>query len=287
MSIWRHFNRFLIKLDMRIATSWEEKVALFGAHLTENGLQSSTLKSYFSAIKYILKSDGYEWSDNKAVLNGLIKGCKMVNDQIKIRLPIRRKLLELMLFEVERLYDDQPYLEYMYKAAFVLAYFAMLRVGEIGLGDHTVLAPNVHVSMNNDRSKILVVLYTSKTHGEDSDLQRITVSPHDGPCSAKAHSAFFFCPVQIVNRYMAIKGGFSNKEEKFITYHDHSPVQPEQLRKILRLLLDNLRLQSEYYDMHSFRSGKSVDMFHEGYSLSQIKMAGRWQSNVVYKYLKL
>ena len=50
LSIWRHFNRFVIRLDKPPGT-WEERTVLFCAHLVENGLQSQTIKSYVSAIK--------------------------------------------------------------------------------------------------------------------------------------------------------------------------------------------------------------------------------------------
>ena len=59
LCVWRNLNKFLLNLDDKITGGWEQKTALFGAYLVENGVQSSTLKSYLSAIKYILKLDGY------------------------------------------------------------------------------------------------------------------------------------------------------------------------------------------------------------------------------------
>ena len=40
----------------------------FGTHLVDTGEQSSTIKSYFSAIKHILKTNGNQWDDAKAML---------------------------------------------------------------------------------------------------------------------------------------------------------------------------------------------------------------------------
>ena len=50
LSVWRQFNKFVIKLDIKPQT-WEEKVSLFLAQLVDSGAQSSTIKSYVSAIK--------------------------------------------------------------------------------------------------------------------------------------------------------------------------------------------------------------------------------------------
>ena len=79
MRIWRLFNKFIIKLDQRPKT-WEEKAALFVAQLISNGNQSSSVKSYMSAIKKILVEDGYKWDDNKVKLSALTRTCKLVND---------------------------------------------------------------------------------------------------------------------------------------------------------------------------------------------------------------
>ena len=98
LSIWRNFNKFLLRLDKKVTGSWEERVALFGAHLISTGTKSSTLKSYFAAIKSILKRDGYQWDDNKVLLSALTCACKLKNDVVITRLPIQSKLLELLIF---------------------------------------------------------------------------------------------------------------------------------------------------------------------------------------------
>ena len=81
LGVWRQLNRFLLNLDTAgRSLSWEQKTALFGAYLVDAGVQFSTLKSYFSAIKFILRQDGYEWDDKTlmiTLLTSLVKGCKM------------------------------------------------------------------------------------------------------------------------------------------------------------------------------------------------------------------
>ena len=119
LCIWRKFNNFIIKLDVK-PMSWEDRISLFGAYLVDNGLQSSSLRSYISAIKTILFEDGYVLDTDKVLLSSLIKACQLINDHVKTRLPIRQKLLEILLFEVQRTYSEQPYLETMYKTIFLL-----------------------------------------------------------------------------------------------------------------------------------------------------------------------
>ena len=105
-AIWRQFNKFLINLDTcQLHTSWEDRLILYGTHLVDTGAQSATIKSYFSAIKHILKVDGYEWNESKAMLTVITRSCRLINDRLRVRLPIRRRLLELILFEVQRLFS--------------------------------------------------------------------------------------------------------------------------------------------------------------------------------------
>ena len=155
--------KFLLWLDYMPET-WEHRVQLFGAFLIEERkVQSSTLKSYISAIKTTLTTDNYEWDDQLVWLNSLIRSCRMVNDVWRIRLPIQFRLFELLLFEVERLMASQPYLEILYKAIFCLAYYGLLRVSEISSPKHGIRASDVHIAQN--KNKLMFLLYSLKTHG--------------------------------------------------------------------------------------------------------------------------
>ena len=102
--IWTKFNKFIIRLD-RVPDTWEERTSLYCTHLISNGeIQSSTIKSYVSAIKTKLKLDGYKWDEELVYFNALTRGCKMKNDILISRLPILNPLLQCILFEVERKY---------------------------------------------------------------------------------------------------------------------------------------------------------------------------------------
>ena len=92
VQIWRHFNKFLIQLD-KIPVTWEEKVSLYCAFLIEHRRKSQTVRSYISAIKSILKTDGYKWDNDYALIGSLTRACKLQNDVVKARFPIHWKLL--------------------------------------------------------------------------------------------------------------------------------------------------------------------------------------------------
>ena len=85
---------------------------------------------------------------------------------------------------------------------------------------------------------------------------------------------------------MHIRGPYRTEADQFFVFSDCSPVKPQNFRVILRQLLQRLGLDSELYDVHSFRIGRTSDLEKFGYSIDQIKAMGRWKSNAVYRYLK-
>ena len=85
--------------------SWEDRVTLFIGYKVDQGINSSTVKCYVSAIKKMLTDDGYPWDDRKVLVGSLTKACKLVNDKVHTRLPIHCSLLELILFELQRAYN--------------------------------------------------------------------------------------------------------------------------------------------------------------------------------------
>ena len=142
LGVWRCFNKFLLRLDSEPPVSWEERTSLFVAYVVENGLQSTSVRSYVSAIKKTLVDDDYHWDDSKILLTSLTKACKLLNDRVKIRLPIHCGLLEMILFQIQRKFGyTQPYLETLFLAMFALGYYGLFRVGELCLGLHFIKQP--------------------------------------------------------------------------------------------------------------------------------------------------
>ena len=229
MSIWRHFNRFLIRLDNR-PDNWEDRTSLFCAFLIKEGLQSQTIKCYISAIKAVLKEDNYQWDDNKALLGTMIRACQLQNDHMRLRLPIQKGLLELILFELKRVLKDQYYLQIIYRALFCLAYYGLMRIGELTQSSHVVKAKDIHIGQNKD--KILVILYSSKTHGKESYPQKIKISAER---RTGHHTAdIIFCPFEAIRTFVAVRGGYTDQHENFFVFRDKGILLSEHVRKILK-----------------------------------------------------
>ena len=287
LTIWRNFNQFLIRLD-RMPNSWEERTALFCAHIIDGGAQSQTVKSYVSAIKGVLRDDNYPWNDEKIMISSLTRACRLENDTLMCRLPIQKGLFELILFELKRELDGQFYLLTLFRALFSLAYYGLMRIGELAEGSHTIKASNIHTGTN--KNKILIVLYTSKTHGTNCYPQKIKITSEE-PTEIGTNSTCdgkLICPFEAVRSFLRIRGGYINEQENFFIFRDKTTIQPKQVRTILRNCLESLGLNPVLYNTHSFRIGRTVDLWKNNkLSLQELKQIGRWRSNAVYRYLKL
>ena len=180
--IWKQFNDFVLRLDVK-PKLWECHVALFCAYLVDKGVKSSTICSYISAIKNILINNGYRWNDSLILIETIIKACKIMNDTVFHRFPISIGFLEMLLFEIQHMYSSDIYLELLYKTIFLVAYYGMLCISEIASSDtdvsldHSVKACNVHMGTN--KPKVLLVLYSSKTHGKESRPQKVKIQAID------------------------------------------------------------------------------------------------------------
>ena len=286
LSVWRKFNEFIIRLDKK-PQYWEDRASLFGAYLVDQGYQSTTLRSYMSAIKCILKDDGYTWNDSKLLLSTLVHGCHVENDTVRTRLPIQIGLLELIMFELQRMFGSQYYLEILYKTLFCIAYYGLFRIGELTKSEHCIKAKDVHISDNKD--KILLVLRSSKTHGKYDKPQEIVISANENyyDQTNKYVKRAVFCPFQLASHYFELRGGYEEDTDEMFIFKDRQPVLSSHVCKVMRQAITALGLNPMLYNTHSYRAGRAFDLvFKFEKSVEFVKSAGRWKSSTVYKYIK-
>ena len=273
--IWKNFNKFVIKLDV-IPDSWEKKLNLYCAHLVfDKKLQSSTVRSYVTAIKQVLSIDGYRWNHKQFLLATFTRHCRLKNDRLFNRLPFTRGVVELMLYETRHKFSNQPYLEVLYLALFSTMYYGLFRISEIANGEHAVKAVNVHEAA--DKKSFKFTLLSSKTHTRAKRPQEIKI---------KKQSHTRFCPVSMIRDYVKLRPRYKSEHEIFFVFSEGTPVEAHHVRTLLKTIMARLGMNEKNYGTHSFRIGRATDLEHDGLSISRIKKLGRWRSNAVYNYLR-
>ena len=114
--VWKIFNEFFIILDIK-PDSWEKRLVLYVGFLISDKKKSTSIQSYISAIKLVLKDDGIQLNEDTYLLTSLMKACKYVNDKVFTRMPIQKSLVNLMLDETNNFFEDknQNYLAILYR----------------------------------------------------------------------------------------------------------------------------------------------------------------------------
>ena len=264
-------------------TTWHYRLILFVGHLINCKLQSNTIRSYVSAIKTVLREDGYKISEDTYLLSPLIQACKRKNERVFTRMLIQRPLLNMLLNTLNKLYADQPYLKAMYRALFSTAYFGLLRVGEVTKSKHVILAKDVHLGIN--KQKMMFILHSSITHMKCDKPQIIKIT--SVPLSKKQQLILKqHCPYHILHEYLLFHDSFRKQDEQFFIFRDRSGVSTANFRDTLHRCLTSANFDSENYSIHSFRAGRSCDLLRKGVSVETIQKLGHWKSNAVFRYLR-
>ena len=290
-SVWKAFNSFFLRLDVK-PILWEDRLVLYAAFLVQNNRKAQTVRSYICAIKNILRDDGVEINEDKFLLTSLTKACWLKNTKVVTHLPIQRNLLQLLLLTLfEHYYQQgQIYLAYMYVTLFSTMYFGMFRIGELTLSPHVARVTDVQLGEN--KNKVLFIRRSLKTHDKGSKPQLIKIKSRLAKIQDMERTAVntpdpqTLCPFKILRSYMAIRPKFINNKEQFFVFRDRSPLTPTLAQKTLKLGLQLCGVDNTLYNMHSFRTGRTIDLHKLGVELSVLKIFGRWKLNAIFAYLK-
>ena len=180
------------------------------------------------------------------------------------RLPIKLDLLEIILFEVDRVMDrHQYYLATMYKALFVMAYYGLFRISELASGDHSIKAKDVHQATN--KRKLCSYLYSAKNLMQGSRPQKVKILAQPPSGKSRDKMRCHFCPFELVDNYIRLRGGYRSLDELFFVLRGGIPVQQHMVRTMLAKLLKSLGLNPKVYSFHSMCAGRSTDLYNWGF----------------------
>lgn len=288
---WIRLNRFLLKFD-ELPNSWEEKLVLYATHLADLGRKPNTINSYISGIRHILRLDGVELSSSSVEIAAITRACKLKEERLQIRLPIHKRLLTLILDQLDRQFDQQPFLQKLYKAICVAGYYGMMRVGEMCSGDHPVLAKDFLTAAN--KKKHYLILRTSKTHNLGDKPFKITIPSQTPDKERRLFGSITkdfskYCPFKILQEYVDIRKDrirVTRESDPLFVFSNKQPVSPENFRTVLKGAIKAINYPVQSYDVHSLRIGRTNDLRKIGLSTAEIRTEGRWKeaSRTVFIY---
>lgn len=276
---WNRFNKFISQFDT-IPPRWEDRIIVWATHLADNRKKSATIKSHISAVRYCLQLDGIQVTHQSCELAAIVQIAKQYNDELYIRLPIQKDLLQLMINFIRVHYWcnlGQQYQASCLMALFSMAYHGAMRISELTEGEHAVKAQDIIYATN--KRKITLYLRSSNTHTKADQPQIISIEEHQWWGKN--------CPVKLITQFANFRGRQSDfPEQPFFIWQDCTPVNALQFNTNLCFILFTLGLPSLLYGSHSFRVGKTTDGKISGKKISTLKKEGRWKTSTVYKYIR-
>ena len=160
-------------------------ICLYISYLQSLGLKYSTIRGYISAITFICKMSNNDdpAADSRVTktlhgLRNLERSIKSANKLLPITKPRLHALLEAIPFCLAT-----PYQRKLFKAIFLLSYYALLRVGEAVYASrktHTVTISQLR--KNQQDYKITLTSYKHSNAREDPVVTLSLEKTHDQHC---------------------------------------------------------------------------------------------------------
>ena len=276
----RYFQEFIVAYHGQ--STWPstvQQVAAFIAHLSLSDRAPSTIANYVSGISYFHKINLWPDPTSNFLICKLLEGARrQAGQRVDSRRPVTFGLLVKFLHALPQICRN-GYEAKLFQAAFSLAYFAFLRVGEF-----TAVSKNADVTQIIHLHDVCLMenrLLLTIRHAKNNQLNKpVTIEivgfPKDGVAS---------CPVRLLGEYLKVRPGVLSSKALFIHW-DGSPLTRYQFQAILTQAAKFCNLNCSEYKTHSFRIGAASSCAIAGVSVERIKQWGRWNSSAYQTYIR-
>ena len=241
------------------------QMAKYVSHCALQGFKGSTIQTHVAGLNYLHNIAGLPSPYNHFLVKKLIQGSRNLTNNPDKRLPITVPILKCLIVCIGHM-DIPHYDKLLFKAMFLTAFFALLRVGEISStiygSRNIILYQNVKLNFRKTRlSSVHITLHSYKhCNGQSSTLE------------FKA-SQTALCPVYALWTYLQARG---NARGPLFLTSQNVPVTSLQFSNVLRSCIESLGLDPNLYTPHCFRIGGCC----LGYKLFGAKAKSTWSVEV-------
>ena len=242
-------------------------VALYIAHLINNGYAASTVATNLSALAYFHNLTDSVDPTCHFVIRKIMAGANKLVKSSDMRLPITLDMLRKLIDSTQHV-TRSFYEAAMLKAMFILMFHAFMRIGEVTKSPNNIQFSEVVVNLTS-----VTITFTRFKHHRGHPMV-LTI-----PASDSA-----YCPVKLTLAYLNLRG---SSPGPFFCYPGPIPVVPQQFSSMLSCSLSWANLQKINIKPHSFRIGAATWAAINGFTDSQIQTMGRWSSSAFRKYIRI
>ncbi|CAG2239286.1 unnamed protein product [Mytilus edulis] len=238
--------------------------------ITDNGLSGGTISSYISGVSYHHKIQGIQDTTKFFIIGKALEGIKRIQGGKRndIRAPITVQLLSDMISCLDKVCKNK-YEAALFSAVFSVAFFGLLRVGEIttSKSKSVINGSNLTISDILVRRKVLELrVRWSKTDQKGKSVTLLI-----------AENGKNYCPVRLINEYLKVRPTCNNTD--LFIHYTGMPLTRYQFSSILEKALHFLRISKGHFRSHSFRIGGSHGTSQAGglrggnYEIRQMEIA--------------
>ena len=246
----------------------------------ESGLAPSSIVTYTAGITICHKLGNLTDPGNSFLVEKLLTAALKTKTTKDCRLPITKQILGTMLGHLSQVIN-KSYDNIIYRATFLLAFYAFLRIGEITIssvsadalklvqiGDITMLGDS---KGNYKAMKLCIRNWKSQIPGVPFTLT-ILAQPSRA------------CPVLAIKNYLRIRGTYGGP---LFTKQNKLSITRAQFSQALRQVIKKAGFDDSRIKGHNFRIGASTTAASLGFTEDQIQRMGRWRSDAVKKYIRI
>ena len=265
---WLLYRNFLGKYQIAITFPVSsQNLFLFIADLQDKGYAAKTISSYISALGYVHKLSAMPDPTATFLVKKALAAVHKAKPTVDQRMPITKEILHTLTNTLSRSLKDQ-FNSHLFRAMFLLAFHAFLRVGEITASEHNLALQDVQFSKSG-----LSLHFRSAKH---SVGQKQEVCVQHIPDST-------YCPVQALQKYLVLRG---NKPGPLFS-RANIPITRSEFVQTLSSMLKIAGIPAGNFNSHSFRIGAATSCAANGIADAVIQRLGRWRSDAFKKYIRI
>ena len=280
-SAWIRYSDFALRSGVKNTVPLcITDVSYFIAFLSKEGYAFSSVSSYVAGIGFKHKIAGFPDPTDSFIIRKMLEGLNRdIGHARDLRLPITishlQKIATILPIITSSVFEAK-----LFRAAFLLAFFGFLRIGELAadskacIQNSVLLKSDISVGMHEGVSFITICFRVSKNN-QCGAHQSIVI---------RQQSCALLCPVIAISDYLNLAGD----SDVLFCHFDNSPLTRYQFSAMLKKAVEFCGFNNaDLFTSHSFRIGAATSARMLGLSDSEIQTMGRWRSNAFHNYIRV
>jgi hypothetical protein len=251
-----------------------EQLLQYVAYLSCSEYSPGTVKTYLSGIGHHHKLLGTTDPTQSFLLRKVVEGMSRTGKRKDVRAPITYTVLQQLVAALP-LVCFSIFESDLFRAAFLVTYFAMLRVSEVASegADTSRALQCSDISFSPDYRDMYVVIRYSKTDQRgNSTTLHVQAMDNSG-----------MCPVHAMRIYMQARQVSTGP---LFRHFNGSPLTKYQFGALLQKSLCCAGINNGVFRSHSLRIGACTTAIRNGLDEATVKAMGRWKSNAYMSYIR-